>query len=78
MLKMRKENNGQCSEKNEKLCKVKVCRKIKRFFSSRVRFTPSFKGTIFIWGTKKWTPYAASALEIDYTVYTKSAKLNLK
>ena len=25
---MRKENNGQCREKNEKLCKVKACRKV--------------------------------------------------
>ena len=28
LLKMRKENNGQCREKNEKLCKVKACRKV--------------------------------------------------
>ena len=27
-MKMPKENNGQCREKNEKLCKVKPCRKI--------------------------------------------------
>ena len=28
LLKMQKENNGQCREKNEKLCKIKACRKI--------------------------------------------------
>ena len=28
LLKMRQENNGQCREKREMLCKVKACRKI--------------------------------------------------
>ena len=28
LLKMRQEHNGQCREKNEKLCKLKSCRKI--------------------------------------------------
>ena len=28
LLKMPKENNEQCREKNKKLCKVKACRKI--------------------------------------------------
>ena len=32
LLKMPKENNEQCREKNKKLCKVKACRKINLYY----------------------------------------------
>ena len=34
---MRKENNEQCREKNEKLCKVKACRKINLHYDQKLQ-----------------------------------------
>ena len=43
LLKMHKENNGQCREKNEKLCKVKACRKINLHYDQKEKLENKYK-----------------------------------
>ena len=43
LLKMYKENNGRCREKNEKLCKVKACRKINLYYDQKEKLENKYK-----------------------------------